>query len=290
MSKMKKPRNLDVRKVLPIGKELKLERSNIGVMRDVYNIYLEEKNTKLTYDDRDLKEVIDELEDQIYNNLPKWEEKAKRIIKKDRKEYILGTTVTSLILLELISSLLNYTIHEVINVNNAEYVLENYAKDIDNDGIKEINTDSLESFDNYIEPTESKVYKYTNPIYQLTTQNRILDNSSLSQAMENENIEVIKVDDEVYSTTGYVSFFTFKKDGYKHLISLPYNFESEEEALEIMGYEIARIDSTITDLDYISTLNVKTLDELPTVYKNKTDGTISTKKPNKILTKIFERK
>ena len=141
---MKKVKKVDVRKVLPIGKELVIDRVNAKDLRDVYYIYLKDKNIKLTYEDKDLIKVIDELENKIYESVPRWEEKARKIIKKDRREQLAGYTISSLIILGLFNSYINLFVHEVVNAENSKYILENYANDVDNDGIKEIYTDSLE--------------------------------------------------------------------------------------------------------------------------------------------------
>ncbi len=287
MSKMKKPKKVDVRKVLPIGKELVIDRVNALELIDVYYIYLREKNIILTYNNKDLLTVVQEMEQNIYDNLPLWEEKAKRIIKKNRKETITGATIASLMMAGLLGGLTNFSIHEVVNVDNSETILEDYAQDVDHDGIKEIYTDSLENFNDYVEPTEFSLYKYINPFYQLSKNDRISDNISMKQAMENENIEIIKVDDELYSTTGYVSYFTVKKDDDYYLVSYTYNFQTEEEALAVTESFLNKLDINYSDLTYITTEQVKTLDEFPSIYKNKVDGTVSTKEGKKILTKVL---
>ena len=284
---MKKTKQVDIRKILPVGKELKVDRVNVNMLRDVYHIILKEKNIELTYNDKNLLDVIDELEDKIYDSLPKWEDKARKIIKKDRKEQLLGTTLSSLIVIGLFGSFTNLCFHEAINVENSEYILENFAEDVDKDGIKEIYTDSLKSFNDYVEPTSFSFYKYTNPLYYISKKDRISDNVSMKQAMENENIEVIKVDDELYSTTGYVSFFTFEKDNSRYLMTTPFHFETKEEALEITEYKLNQFEAEYSDLDYIATVNVKSIDEIPIIYKDKEDGTVTTKKGNKLLTKVF---
>ncbi len=288
MSQMKKVKKVDVRKVLPIGKELVIDRVNAKDLRNVYYIYLKDKNIKLTYEDKDLIKVIDELENKIYESVPRWEEKAKKIIKKDRREQLAGYTISSLIILGLFNSYINLFVHEVVNAENSKYILENYANDVDNDGIKEIYTDSLESYNDYYEPTILDYYKYTNPFYYIAKDDKISDNVSMRQAMYEENIEVIKIDDEIYSTTGYVSFFTFERDNSKYLMTMPYQFESKEEALEIIAYKLDQYEAEYSNLDYIATVNVKNVDEIPSVYKNKEDGSVTTKKANKILTKVIQ--
>ena len=286
---MKKIQSKDIREVLKYNGDIVVDEYNYLTLVLLYNDYLKYKDIKLTYNDIDLKEYAKSHKHGIGNpeREEKWEELADKEIKKIHKMLMKAHLISCLIFAEAAAGIINYSNHDYINIENSKYIIENYSKDTNGDGIKELHSSDFGEYDGYIEPTSDFLYAITNPLYYISDKNKISNADSMKDALKELNIKVIDFDNEFYTPTGKLSYVTYELDDGKYLLNLPYMFDSKEHAEEVIASFLdKRSIEGYSNIDYIGTIDVKDYDELPTIYQSKKDNSITTKESNKVLYKI----
>ena len=162
------------------------------------------------------------------------------------------------------------------------------SEDTNGNGIREIDLDRIGEYDEYVEPTSDFLYSVTNPFYYFSDKNKIASAYSLHEAAKELNLQAIEYNGDIYTHTGKLSYATYEHDGNRYMIGLPYGFDSKEHGYEMVNYFLEKSSdiNSFSDVDFIGTIDVKKYDELPTIYKSKTDNTITTKPANKVLNKF----
>ena len=269
---MKKIKSKDIREVIEYDGDIVVNEYNYFNLAVLYNNYLKYKDIKLTYNNIDLKEYAKshKLEKGNPEKKETWEPIVDKEITKINKMIKKAYLFSCFLVFEVVSSYTNYSHHEDINIENSKYILSHFLKDIDGDGIREILIDQVGEYEHYIEPTDSFLYSVTNPLYYLSNKNRISSAYSMKKAAEQQGVKAIEYDNEIYTISGYMSYVTYDADGTTFPLNVPYSLDSKEQAEELIAYFLdnaAILD--YSNIDYIETIEVKSFDEFPKLYKSK---------------------
>ena len=287
---MKKKQVKDIRVAIKYDGDIVVDEYNYFSLYILYKYYLRFKDIRLTYKDIDLYEYAKSHKYGKGNPDVKenWETLVDKQNAKFSKLNVIINCGNSLILFLLYASTTNFIHHENINIENSKYILENYMKDIDNDGIKDLLIDEIGNGD-YMYPSEDIFYNVTNPFYHLSDYNKIASYSSISRAASELNVYKFEIDNEIYTCSGKLSYATYDLNGDTYMINLPFGFDSKEHGEEMICYFLDKSDiKDYSNVDYIGTIDVNDFSEFPRIYKSKKDDSIKIKEPNKALNRIIK--
>ena len=287
---MKKKQVKDIREAIKYDGDIVVDEYNYFSLCILYNNYLRFKDTRLTYKDIDLYEYAKSHKHGKGN--PDVKENWETLVDKQNAKFSKLSAIinvnNSLILFIFYASTINLIHHESINIENSKYILENYMKDIDNDGIKDLLIDEIGTGD-YMYPSEDIFYNVTNPFYHLSDYNKIANNSSISRAASELNVNIFEIDNEIYTCSGKLSYAKYDLNGETYIINLPFGFDSKEHGEEMICYFLDKADiKDYSNVDYIGTIDVNDFSEFPRIYKSKKDDSIKIKEPNKTLNRILK--
>lgn len=258
---------------------------------EMYYFYLEKRGIELQYHNMNFMDFISNQQDSLLN-IETNKEFFKRIDKKNKLQFIKECIYRGIAPLAVIACLIavdDFEIHEKSNVINSYGIMKTIGYDYNNDGIDEINMEELDTMDKYSMPTDDKFYANSNPLYKLCNETEIADNISFMMAMKSINKEMIEIDGVKYSRTGFITEIHYVYNHERFVESTPRIFKNIEQVKkhleEIHGEE--KVNSfIITGVDKYS---VKTLDEIPTINKNKETGKTNLQKSNQAYTKILKK-
>lgn len=256
----------------------------------LYYDYLNNKGIELQYHKRNLKDYIEEQKKSLFE-IKDQEEAKKEFNKKENLLFMKKCLLYTLFPLGLYWTHVagrDALIHEQCNVVNSYMMLNDMSSDTNFDGIPEIDTSILEYINEYSKPTDDKYYANTNFLYNLSDNLRVLDNISFMIAMESLGYDIVEIDGILYSKTGKITEINYVENGEKKINCTSKTFDNNEELIEYLNSvsenlpykrEISNITTKLYD--------VKELEDIPTIRKNKEDGTITIDKPlNRVETTI----
>ena len=262
--------------------------------RDMYYFYLE-KNIELTYHKKNLLKYLDKERDKFFSTDKPHKEKSE--LGELVSSYSFKAGVFGAILMMSMwycqFAYEDIIIHETANVENTYGVISYLSTDVNNDSIKEIDTSMFEDINHYKDPGDDNYYYNTNLLYHFQDDLRVLDNISYMVAMDHLGIDVIEIDNTIYSKTGIVTeihYTDYIGDvPVAGIISTSTIFNNNEEIEKYLSKKLHKTDfDQKAEIDFIVTYESKLLDDIPSVYKNKEDGSVTTKEPNKVLTKVMK--
>ena len=255
----------------------------VSKLHSIYEFALS-KNEKIVYNNQDLLEYIEEQKQSILN-APSRNEVLEKVEKQDKKRFIFRSLYGTSIFLFVIGSHVfckDYLIHEKSNVNNS-YGLINELSYEDNE-ITSINTSDLKDINDYFDPTSDKYYKNTNLFYNLSDDLRVLDNISISKVLDNKGIDVIQIDNSLYSKTGNVTIVNYTDNEHIKTLVTSKTFTKDDEIIKLLCSE-KKGRYLIINKEELPALK---FEEIPSVYKNKNTGEVSVKNPSKVRKLTFE--
>ena len=286
---MKKYKKINLEEVIDIPNGIEIHEYNRKALEDLYNYYLTEKNCKIYYKNQDFLKYIDK-------NCIKIEpfdidKHMKKMNRKINFEALKKGLLKSAIFLSLYACHVagkDYVIHEKANITNSAVLLDNLSSDSNQDNITEIDTKILNNIDEYAKPNEDRYYNNTNPAYNLLDKTRVVDNVSMIAAMKYLNKNIVDIDNTIYSSTGKMSELTYlDENNYVKVYRTEKAYDDPKELISYVSTQFKR--GEIHDIEYIGTYDVKTIEEIPTIYKYKEDGKIELKDSNKVLGKVAKK-
>lgn len=248
-------------------------------------------NIELQYKKRNLLEYINDEKKSLLKQEDRIE-KIKSFEKKNNLLLLKKCLFRIFVILSLYSCHVagkNTIIQEESNVANTYLMLDNLAQDTDDNEILEINTGLLNYINEYSNPGDNKYFYNTNFIYRLSNNIQISDCVSFNIVMDKLEYELIEIDGNIYSNTGYINKIIFSINGEQFIKYTSKKFELEEE---IYSYLANLYKCKKEDITYISSeiTKVNEIKEIPTIKKSKIDGTATLNEPSikqKILNKIM---
>jgi hypothetical protein len=148
---------IELKDVIKIDGELNIHERNYYHLVYLYNIYLEDKGIRLTYNNQDLKEYAYQYKHVVNNDedLEDWQKEIDKISKKRLQ----NTTIAFLIAFCGIFELSNIAIDSIIYYDciqkNTNYILDNFTDDTNNDMIPEVDLEKVASYDDYLDPSDN---------------------------------------------------------------------------------------------------------------------------------------
>lgn len=261
-------------------------------LETLYNDALS-RNIVLQYHKKDLKQYIEEQKKSLLES-PNEEENYNNFKKKNKRLMIKKALFRTILFLSLYSFHVvgkDIKIQETSNVINSILMLNNLSKDLNSDGILEIDTSLLNYINKYSDPGDDKYFYNTNIFYRVSDYTQISDSLSFEIAMDKLGYDLIEIDGILYSKTGNITEIRYTINDEQHIEYTSIKFETEKEVIEYL--------SSIYDYDKNDILNIiirksetKKVEEIPTIEKSKEDGTIILKEPsnsvkNSLIKKLF---
>lgn len=235
----------------------------------------------LQYNKKDLMQYIKEQKKSLLE-IPIGEEFDKQFKKKNNRLLIKKALFRTLFFLSLYSFHVagkNFQTQEASNVINSILMINNLSKDLNEDGILEIDTSILNYINKYCDPGDDKYFYNSNFIYRLSDYIKISDSVSFDVALNQLGYGLIEIDGIIYSRTGNITKIMYDINGEEHIDYTDVVFRSNEEVKKYL--------SNIYDYDVNDILNVtisfnktKSLEEIPTIKKSKEDGTVIVEEPS----------
>ena len=258
----------------------------------LYDDYLNKRNIELMYHGEDLLKYINRQKESLLE-FETNEEYFKKINKKERLNFIRKCLYRGLIPASIIAALIafdDFEIHQKSNILNSYGIYTNLAKDVDHDGIEEIDTTILNDVTNLNKPTDDKFYKHSNPMYNLVDEPTISDNVSFMVALNAVDKDLIKINGETYSKTGFVTKITYELNNQRGVITTSKVFNNMEQIRSFLK-QVLVIDKSNYKLvvkEY-SRNSVRLFEDIPTINKSQEDGKISFEEPNYLYTKVMKK-
>lgn len=171
-------------------------------------------------------------------------------------------------------------IHEKHNAINSYAILRIMSELINPGEIPKIYTPLLEYVNIYSKPIYDKYYANSNVFYNLSDDLRVLDNISFMLAMNELGYDIIEIDGQLYSKTGKVTEIIYTENGENKMYYTSRIFEDNEEIVRFLSNTSSNLTYNREISSVISNVyDSKTLEEIPTIKKNKEDGTITIDEP-----------
>lgn len=235
----------------------------------------------LQYNKKDLMQYINEQKKSLLE-IPIGEEFDKQFKKKNNRLFIRKAVFKTLFFLSLYTLHVagkNFQTQEASNVINSILMINNLSKDLNEDGILEIDTSILNYINKYCNPGDDKYFYNSNFIYRLSDYVKISDSVSFDVSLNQLGFGLIEIDGILYSRTGNITKIMYDINGEEYIDYTDVVFKSNEEVKEYL--------SNIYDYDVNDILNVtisfnktKSLEEIPTIKKSKEDGTVIVEEPS----------
>lgn len=239
------------------------------------------KNIVLQYHKKDLMQYIDEQksslldapsEDELYNEFKK--KNNKLIIKKALFRTIITLSVYSFLVADK-----NIKIQETSNVINSILMLNNLSTDSNGDGILEIDTSILDYINEYSDPGDNKYFYNSNFIYRLSDYVKISDSLSFDIAMEKLGHDIVEIDGILYSRTGNITEIGFDIKDFRFIDYTSLKFDTDKEVREYLSTVYGYEETDFMNIT-ISYSEVRRLEEIPTIKKEKEDGDVVLEEPS----------
>ena len=251
---------------------------------DLLCFYYQQRNMYdivLTYEGKDLYPIIKKhkYDKDVSGVIQPWEDiinfKYKKTVNKMKRAFL---TVAGIGLIGLTAAT-DADIDARTVQENSRYIIENFTSPNYDTYAYELDLEKVAMYDDYKEPTEETMFKYTNPFYNSKDYHLVANSNYLANSLDNNKIYVYQIDGELYSTTGEFTSFTYEIDGTPLGVVIPQSFESEEEAYEYLDQYIQYHlhVKEYTNLVYEGSKKVKTYNQLPLIYVDKENDNIRLK-------------
>lgn len=258
----------------------------------LYNDYLNNKKIELVYHGENLMKYINRQKEALLT-LETNEEYFDRVKKREKLKFIKKCIYRGLIPASIVAVLIaidDFEIHQKSNILNSYAIYQNLSVDSNNDGMDEINTDILNEVNNLNQPTDDTFYKNSNPMYKLIDEPTISDNISFMVAMNKLDKEVVELNREIYSKTGYITEIYYTLNGKEKVYISTKLFKNMDTIRSFLKKELNIDGSKDKIIVYkFERKEVKNLEDIPTINKSQETGKISFEEPSYLYTKTMKK-